>query len=274
MTQAWGAKFCRRSTTTPEQSCPRFVNEPGSNGLDSCRRSALELFYDGWLMWISELFHSVQGEGLYLGTPSTFIRTSGCNLRCWFCDTRYSSWEPEGREWSIEQLMHEVSQGGNEHVVITGGEPLLLPELVPLSAALAELGKFITIETAGTVYQPVTAHLMSISPKRANSTPHGTPWAERHEQRRHRPAVLSQLLSNFPYQLKFVIDQPADIDDVQQFLGEIPEIDPSRVFLMAQGVEVQELKQREAWMQEEANSRGWRITRRLHVELFGNTRGT
>lgn len=225
-------------------------------------------------MWISEVFHSVQGEGQFLGVPSTFIRTSGCNLRCTFCDTRYSSWEPEGSEWSIEALLKEVQENGFEHIVITGGEPLLVPDVVLLTQELKKLDHVVTIETAGTVFMPVEADLMSISPKRGNSTPVGTNWEERHEQRRHRPAVLHRLLLEYHYQLKFVIDQPEDISDVEQYLREFPEVRPDHVYLMAQGTDVAALKSREAWMEPAADSRGWKVTPRLHVELFGNTRGT
>lgn len=209
-----------------------------------------------------------------MGVPSTFIRISGCNLRCWFCDTRYSSWEPEGAEWSLDKLAGEVIGGGNEHVVITGGEPLLVPELVELTQRLRDLGKTITIETAGTVFQPVDADLMSISPKRANSSPVGTNWEQRHEQRRHRPDVLRQLMTEYAYQLKFVIDQPDDLCDVEEFLSEFPNVNRESVYLMAQGTDIAALKQREAWIHPAAAERGWKVTPRLHVELFGNTRGT
>jgi 7-carboxy-7-deazaguanine synthase len=225
-------------------------------------------------MWISEVFHSIQGEGQFVGVPSTFIRTSGCNLRCSFCDTRYSSWEPEGSEWSIESLLQEVQDHGHEHVVLTGGEPLLVPDVVPLTNELKRLGRIITIETAGTIFRPVAADLMSISPKRTNSTPWGTNWEARHEQRRHRPEVLRQLLAGYRYQLKFVIDKPADVTDIDEYLLEFPEVLPENIYLMPQGTDVESLKSREVWLAPLAKSRGWKITPRLHVELFGNTRGT
>ncbi len=120
---------------------------------------------------IAELFRSQQGEGLLTGTPSVFVRASGCNLRCWFCDTPYTSWQPEGVDLSVEEILERVNEYDTPHVVITGGEPMLWAELVPLSAALARQGRHITIETAGTLDLPVACDLMSISPKLANSTP-------------------------------------------------------------------------------------------------------
>lgn len=211
---------------------------------------------------------------MHVGVPSTFIRTSGCNLRCWFCDTPYTSWEPEGSEWSFDALLQEVIAGGNEHVVITGGEPMLVGELSAFTTQVKALGKVITIETAGTVYQQLEADLLSISPKRANSTPLGTAWANRHESRRHRLDVLARLMAEYSYQLKFVIDQPGDVDDVLVFLNEFPGIDPQRVYLMAQGTDVQSLKAREQWMRPLAVRNNWNVTPRLHIERFGNRRGT
>ncbi|WP_437186472.1 7-carboxy-7-deazaguanine synthase QueE [Planctomicrobium sp. SH668] len=225
-------------------------------------------------MWISEVFESVQGEGRYLGIPSGFIRTSGCNLRCWFCDTPYTSWKPEGTERTIQSLLQEISSYRARHFVLTGGEPLLTPEIVPLAAALKEQDFTITIETAGTVFRHVTADLMSISPKRANSTPVGTTWKLRHNARRHRPEVIQRLTTEYDYQLKFVVDVIEDLDDIEQYLEEFPHVVPEKVYLMPQGTQLELLKEKMGWLEEEAKKRGWNVTPRLHIELFGNTRGT
>ena len=100
-------------------------------------------------MLIAEIFHSIQGEGRYTGTASVFVRTSGCNLRCWFCDTPYTSWNPEGTTYSVEAILAEVARYNCPHVVLTGGEPLLVPDLVELTQELARGGAYVTIETAG-----------------------------------------------------------------------------------------------------------------------------
>ena len=122
-------------------------------------------------MRIAELFHSIQGEGSLVGVPSFFIRTSGCNLRCAWCDTPYASWQPEGAELSLGQILDEVKAHPAKHVVVTGGEPMIAPEIVPLTNRLRDLGLHITIETAGTVFHPVACDLMSISPKLKNPRP-------------------------------------------------------------------------------------------------------
>src|SRR5439155_14137965 len=118
-------------------------------------------------MRIAEIYTSLQGEGLLTGTPSVFVRTSGCNLRCWFCDTPYTSWQPEGEDWSVDAIIEEAQRLAAEirHVVVTGGEPMLFAELIPLCARLHSAGLHITIETAGTLLLPVHCDLMSISPK-------------------------------------------------------------------------------------------------------------
>src|SRR3954470_19796321 len=163
---------------------------------------------------IAELFYSVQGEGALVGVPSVFVRTSGCNLRCEWCDTPYTSWRPEGTDWSLDRIVDEVRSHPARHVVVTGGEPMIAPEIVALTGRLREAGLHITIETAGTVFHPVACDLMSISPKLSNSTPEG-PFAAQHERLRIQPAILAQLISRYDYQLKFVIAKPADLEEVR-----------------------------------------------------------
>ncbi|MBX3443666.1 MAG: 7-carboxy-7-deazaguanine synthase QueE [Planctomyces sp.] len=226
-------------------------------------------------MRICEVFHSIQGEGRLTGTPSVFLRTSGCNLRCWYCDTPYSSWDPEGEQRTVEELLAEVDRFDCGHVVITGGEPLLVAEVATLSRELRRRGRHVTIETAGTVDLDVEADLMSISPKRANSTPSpDTGWAERHDARRHRPNVIRRLTADYEHQLKFVVDAPADVEDVAGYLAEFPEIAAANVYLMPQATESDDHARKCAWIAEAAERRGWQLSRRLHIELFGNTRGT
>ena len=122
-------------------------------------------------MYISEIFYSIQGEGLFSGIPSVFIRTSGCNLRCLWCDSRYTSWEPEGSEYTIEEIVEKTIEFPTRHAVITGGEPLLMKDLAELAESLHTKGYHITIETAGTLYTDLNCDLISISPKLSNSTP-------------------------------------------------------------------------------------------------------
>jgi len=227
-------------------------------------------------MRIAEIFYSIQGEGILTGVPSVFVRTSGCNLRCVWCDTPYTSWAPEGPEMTVEAITTEVGKyPAAAHVVITGGEPMLFPTVVELAARLRAAGRQITIETAGTVYQPVACDLMSISPKLANSTPHereGGRYAAQHERLRYQPDVLRRLISEYPYQLKFVIAAPEDLPEVHHMIAEIG-ADRSRVLLMPEGISADALHERGRWLAELCKREGFRYSARLHVDLWGDRRG-
>jgi 7-carboxy-7-deazaguanine synthase len=219
---------------------------------------------------IAEIFYSLQGEGSLVGVPSVFVRTSGCNLRCVWCDTPYTSWQPEGEERTLESVVSEVEQYPARHVVVTGGEPMIAPEIVPLTEMLAR--KHITIETAGTVWAPVRCDLMSISPKLANSTPEGQ-WAKQHDRLRIQPDVIKRLMTVYDYQLKFVIAQADDLAEVDELLALLG-ADRGKVILMPEGTNVRMLHERGAWLSEICKQRGLRFSPRLHVELYGNRRGT
>src|SRR5258708_31644187 len=124
-------------------------------------------------MRIAEIYQSLQGEGLLTGVPSVFVRASGCNLRCWFCDTPYTSWRPEGRDMSTDEIVAQVEEWDTRHVVVTGGEPMLFAELIPLCERLRATGRHLTVETAGTLYLPGACGLMSVSPKFSSSAAAG-----------------------------------------------------------------------------------------------------
>jgi 7-carboxy-7-deazaguanine synthase len=221
---------------------------------------------------ISEIFYSIQGEGNLLGVPSVFVRTSGCNLRCTWCDTPYASWQPEGEERSIGSIVDEVAGYGASHVVITGGEPMIAPGIEELTQRLAQ---HITIETAGTVDAPVRCDLMSISPKLANSTPltrDNGRWAEQHERLRYQPEILRRLIQLYPYQLKFVIADPVDLQQVNTMVSDIG-ASRSRVVLMAEGRDAATLAERGRWLAEIAKREGFRMTPRMHIDLWGDRRG-
>ncbi|HXK06526.1 MAG TPA: 7-carboxy-7-deazaguanine synthase QueE [Verrucomicrobiae bacterium] len=223
-------------------------------------------------MRIAELFYSLQGEGALVGVPSVFIRTSGCNLRCAWCDTPYTSWQPEGTDLSLDQILDEVRGHPARHVVVTGGEPMIAPEIVALSGRLRAAGMHITIETAGTVFQPVACDLMSISPKLANSTPSDPGWSGRHERLRIQPDVLAELMSRYEHQLKFVVARPEDLDEVREIITTL-QAARDRVILMPEGTDHERLRERGLWLAEICKNEGFRFSPRLHVELWGNQRG-
>jgi 7-carboxy-7-deazaguanine synthase len=222
---------------------------------------------------IAEIFYSLQGEGGLVGVPSVFVRTSGCNLRCVWCDTPYTSWQPEGDELSIDEILARVeAYRPARHVVLTGGEPMIAPKVVELTESLRARGLHITVETAGTVFHPVACDLMSISPKLAHSTPAGD-WAVTHERLRIQPDVLGRLMRSYEYQLKFVVAAPGDMDEIRCLLDQLA-ADRSKVILMPEGIEAIVLRDRSAWLAEICKREGFRYSPRLHVDLYGNTRGT
>jgi 7-carboxy-7-deazaguanine synthase len=220
---------------------------------------------------IAELFYSLQGEGSLVGMPSVFVRTSGCNLRCSWCDTPYTSWQPEGVEMEIDRILDEVRAHPARHVVVTGGEPMIAPEVVPLTERLGALGLHVTVETAGTVFQPVYCDLMSISPKLANSTPEGR-WGPQHDRLRIQPETLCRLMSRYEYQLKFVVEHPEDLGEIRDLIEQL-HADRERVILMPEGTTPEHLRERFLWLAEICKDEGFRLSPRLHVDLWGNRRG-
>ncbi len=223
-------------------------------------------------MRIAEIFYSVQGEGGLVGVPSVFVRTSGCNLRCSWCDTPYTSWSPEGEDLTLDEILDRANAfTAARHVVLTGGEPMIAPAIVDLSRRFRERGMHITVETAGTVFAPVACDLMSISPKLANSTPAGVFQAQ-HERLRLQPDILRRLMSEYDYQLKFVVAREADIEEVSAVVARL-QAPPDKVMLMPEGVTTETLDERGVWIAEICKSRGYRFSPRLHIHLYGNKRG-
>jgi 7-carboxy-7-deazaguanine synthase len=233
---------------------------------------------------LSELFHSIQGEGKLTGVPSVFVRASGCNLRCVWCDTPYASWNPEGEPRAIGALVADAVASSARHIVLTGGEPMIFDQIEPLIAELKKAGLHITVETAGTVFRQIACDLMSISPKLSSSTPgtdaapdprdpSGT-WRQRHEQRRLNIPALRALLGQYVQrQLKFVVTGPADLPEIESLLGQLQGWRDDDILLMPEGIRPP-LPETVQWLVAECIRRGWRYCPRLHIELFGNTRGT
>ncbi|MFG0327147.1 MAG: 7-carboxy-7-deazaguanine synthase QueE [Phycisphaerales bacterium JB037] len=233
---------------------------------------------------ISESFLSIQGEGRLTGVPSWFVRLAGCNLRCTWCDTPYASWAPESSPRSIASLIEEARATGVRHAVVTGGEPMIFERTRDLCARLRDAGFHITIETAGTVDLDACCDLLSLSPKLANSTPRGDPrdptgaWAARHESRRLNHAALQGLIdrargTGAAVQVKFVVASPADLAEIDTLLEPLSGWSPDDIMLMPEGVSIPEPAS-VGWVVEECLRRGWRYCHRLHIELFGDTRGT
>lgn len=228
-------------------------------------------------MKIAEIFHSIQGEGRLVGMPSAFIRTSGCNLRCSWCDTPYASWQPRGEECSINEVVARVTRLPTRYVVLTGGEPMIDAGVAELTHRLRAAGLHITIETAATVHHDVACDLASISPKLSNSTPHereGGRYAEVHDRARINVGVIQRFMDDFDHQLKFVVERERDLEEIEALLDRLTGVQPEHVLLMPQGVTRAELEARAPWVADACRRRGFRYCPRLHIELYGNTPGT
>ncbi|RBI61094.1 7-carboxy-7-deazaguanine synthase QueE [halophilic archaeon] len=231
---------------------------------------------------VNELFYSLQGEGTLAGTPSVFVRTSGCNLRCWFCDSYHTSWEPTHARMTVDEVVTEVATYDADHVVVTGGEPLVHDEIATLLDRLDAAGYHTTVETNGTVYRDVPIDLASVSPKLAGSTPTAEKdpagegeWAERHEARRIDLDALAALVENYDHQLKFVVTDEADVREVEELLGRIRDaasvaVPDDAVLLMPEGATRERLDETRPRVAELAMEYGYRYTPRLHVNLWND----
>ena len=229
-------------------------------------------------MLISEIFYSLQGEGLLIGMPSVFVRTSGCNLRCGWCDTPYASWKPEGEELSVGEILERIAFYQCHHVVLTGGEPMIARGIIDLARELRARGHHITIETAGTILpQDIACDLASLSPKLKNSTPEKAlagPWMELHEKRRYQPDVIRAWRELAPCQFKFVISSPEDLEEIESILKEIGPVPKEHLFFMPEGTDPASLRERSKWLATICREGQYRFAPRLQIELYGNTRGT
>ena len=239
-------------------------------------------------MQVAEIFYSVQGEGKLTGVPSAFVRLAGCNLHCRYCDTPHARRAADGRTLSVDKVVEQLFTYPSKYVVITGGEPLLSEELNELCSKLRAARRHITLETAATVDRLVAVDLASISPKLSNSTPTDSTLAEQHNRQRLSIPIIRSFLqqarkTGSECQLKFVLDKPSQITEVQDVLGQLadngkdeqnnPLCGMADVFLMPQAVNRRQLARRSAWVAELCKQYGYRFCGRLQISLYANEPG-
>jgi organic radical activating enzyme len=233
----------------------------------------------------AEIFASLQGEGASIGRPSVFVRLSRCNLACQWCDTAYTwrfagdnrphrdgrSFERSANQVALDpaEVAAQVSAFGVNRLVITGGEPLLqAPALVQMIAALGA-GFHIEVETNGTIAPPPALDALidqyNVSPKLAHS---GNP-----ADLALIPERLSAWAADSRAQFKFVVAKPDDLNEIKA-LVQIFAIPPERLFVMPEGTDSATLRERSRWLAQAALHAGWRFSDRLHIHLYGDTRGT
>ncbi|MDQ2073382.1 7-carboxy-7-deazaguanine synthase QueE [Haloarcula sp. H-GB4] len=235
---------------------------------------------------INELFQSLQGEGRLAGVPSVFVRTSGCNLRCWFCDSYHTSWEPTHDWFTVDDVIAAIEEYDANHVVLTGGEPLIHDSSEDLLERLDDRGYHTTVETNGTVVPDAPIDLASVSPKLASSTP--TPerdpdgdgeWADRHEERRLDVPTLANLVETYDTQLKFVVTGREDMAEIERLVERLRDAASTRVrdddvLLMPEGQTRDQLEATRETVADLALEHGYRYTPRLHVDLWNDAPGT
>lgn len=231
-----------------------------------------------------EVFASVQGEGPSAGAPVAFVRLSRCNLACVWCDTAYT-WHFEGDErphrsgltydrranqvtLPVAKVAARIRALGQRRLVVTGGEPIL--QAGPLAKLLETLDDMtVEIETNGTTRAPprldIRVDQYNVSPKLAHS---GNP-----AELALLPERLAAYAADPRAWFKFVIAQPEDVAEVLA-LRRAYAIPSGRIFLMPEGTDSATLRQREEWLVPLCLEHGFRLSDRLHIHLFGDTRGT
>jgi 7-carboxy-7-deazaguanine synthase len=230
-------------------------------------------------MIVSEVFRSLQGEGVYSGVPSVFFRLSGCNLRCqWLnqdgtktrCDTPYASWDTENHPMSLDDAIQEIRKyhQPKDHIVITGGEPTL--QHVGINALLENFrGVEVTIETNGTnPVEMLDVSLLSISPK-LNFSGNTRYTFDDYVARVNKLIELNDT----DVQIKFVVSNPSELEIVTDFADKMDGKEWIKFMLMPQGITPEQLDSRLGWLAAAALERGWSLTDRQHIRIWKGRRG-
>ncbi|MFQ5918469.1 MAG: 7-carboxy-7-deazaguanine synthase QueE [Thermoplasmata archaeon] len=209
------------------------------------------------------------------GFPATFLRLGFCNLRCVWCDTKYTwdwdEYDPKGevRTLPLAEVKRRLGGFPCDHLVVTGGEPLLQQRaLLPLLGELTKEGCFVEVETAGTIVPSQAlrriVHQWNVSPKLRNS---GNP-----REKRERPEAMRVLSASKRALFKFVLSEPTDIEEVQDLVARYG-LEKDRVILMPEAAEPESLAVKTPWVSDLCEQHGYRFSSRLQVEWWGGARG-
>ena len=222
-----------------------------------------------------EIFHSLQGEGHSIGTPTVFLRLALCNLTCVWCDTKYTwdwaNFDPKTEILSLssEDIEERILRYDCPHLVITGGEPMMQQDaLAPLARSLKEHGFYLEVETNGTLAPNAdmaqAVSQWNVSPKLANSGVDA-------DKREVAESLTAFAASENAY-FKFVLSQPADVDEVLT-LVERYKIQLQHVILMPQGTTRKAIEEGSQWVTGLCTKYGFRFSSRMHILLWGDKRG-
>ncbi len=224
----------------------------------------------GNILAVNEIFGvTFQGEGFNIGKPCMFLRLAGCNLACSWCDTRYAwDWQmynpqDEMVAWSIDKVFNRLKESPIKHLVITGGEPMLQQKMLAiLTKRLHEAGWYTEIETAGTI-SPISTELVkhwNISPKLSTSG---------NDARRINSQALETLSLTTSKNLKFVISSLKDFEEIDALVNRY---NFKNIIIMPEGVTVESINNGLKNIGYETIKRGYTLSTRLHVEIYGNKR--
>jgi 7-cyano-7-deazaguanosine (preQ0) biosynthesis protein QueE len=227
----------------------------------------------GTSLVVSEVFGpTLQGEGPSAGRPAGFVRLGRCNLACDWCDTKYTwdwdNYDPqeELRTEEVATILEQLEAMRVGMVVVTGGEPLLQQRnLAPLLQDAKARGWRVEVETSGTIAPVLGHHLVdqyNVSPKLANSG--------NRQSRPYRPHVLRSFQESGRAVFKFVAQTPSDLFEVESMVAECG-LDP--VYVMPEGTDAETITARMQELAEPVLTRGWVLTPRLHILLWGDGRG-
>lgn len=208
-------------------------------------------------MRISEIFYSLQGEGISLGKPVVFLRLSGCHLRCVWCDSKFTWDLKSGKDMSIEEIIKEIKKFPTKHLVITGGEPLI--QQSGLKELLQKLPDYyIEMETSGSLKSHLNDYInhYNCSPKLSNS-----------ENKEIRFEPLPEEKTYY----KFVVSSEENLVEIKNFIKK-NQIKKDHVFLMPEGTKKSEIQKRSLWLAEICKRENLRFTPRLHINIWGNKR--
>lgn len=223
---------------------------------------------------LSEIFYSLQGEGIDAGKPAVFIRTALCNLACVWCDTKYTwdwshyDYDREVSEMTISSIQEQISRFDTKHCVITGGEPLIQQtKLIPLLSNLKNEDYFIEVETNATILPSEMLERFvdrwNVSPKLQNSSIS--------KQYREVQSCMEYYAKNSKAVIKFVICNQSDLAEVKTLVGKY-KLKSQRIILMPEGNSAAEIIEKSKWLAEICQSNGYRLSVRLHTLIWSGTR--
>lgn len=221
------------------------------------------------MLYISEVFQAIQAEGMLAGVPSVFIRLTSPGLRCTWCELpNVTPWALEGVDVYMGALLSAIRKQYVGHVVITGGDPLTHPDIVSLCEGLTGIENHVTIESPGSAFQKVKCDLLSITPKLKTAAPPKKAKGKgpKVEEEPYQLDVLRQLTQHHNFQLKFLLRDRAEMEEVKEIVDAI-QADPARVLLIPEANKPKELREQSEWIVEACKFFHFRYGQGLQTQI-------